>query len=180
MIKVMRYISQISEKPDLRSANNNVFQLKKILNSKIENFIKHYDIEKISNFDQSENQTEGDSPMEVKQHSTEEMNEEVKDVLVQTPSGKSSKSNLSSDSTNEVEKFLLNYHQKREGLKPETGHVSMTKSRDNTPSRMDNPPEYLVKNSPLKPRASFLKFDGSLSKSFKRKNYTREHSFNES
>lgn len=42
MIKVMKYIVSIHNKDDLRVPNNKIFQLKKILNSNIENFIKHY------------------------------------------------------------------------------------------------------------------------------------------
>lgn len=48
MIKLIKYLKYISKQPDMRSYNDQVFQLGKILNSRIESFIKYYDFEVIS------------------------------------------------------------------------------------------------------------------------------------
>jgi hypothetical protein len=61
MIKVIKYIQSISDRDDFRIPNNKVFQLKKILNSNIENFIKYYDFDKITDIAESENDDEDDS-----------------------------------------------------------------------------------------------------------------------
>jgi hypothetical protein len=65
MIKVMKYINAISDKEDVRVPNQKVFQLKKILNSKIENFIKYYSFEEYSQIDESSSENEKDDRMEV-------------------------------------------------------------------------------------------------------------------
>ena len=44
----MKYIVGIHNKEDLRIPNNRIFQLKKILHSNIENFIKHYSFDVMS------------------------------------------------------------------------------------------------------------------------------------
>jgi hypothetical protein len=54
LIKVIKYITDIHEKPDLRVPNNENFQLKKIFNSNIESFIKHYDFDLLSDFSQED------------------------------------------------------------------------------------------------------------------------------
>jgi len=43
MLRVARYLSQISYKKDIRSINDKVFQLKKIYDSHIESYISFYD-----------------------------------------------------------------------------------------------------------------------------------------
>ena len=45
---------------------------------------------------------------------------------------------------------------------------------------MDDPPDSIQNNSGSRHRNSFIKFDGSLSKSFKSKAISRENSYNES
>ena len=54
MIKVIKYIASIHDKEDLRVPNNKVFQLKKILNSNIECFIKHYNFDNISEVEEED------------------------------------------------------------------------------------------------------------------------------
>jgi CTD small phosphatase-like protein 2 len=54
LIKVVRYISSIHKKNDLRVPNNRIFNLKKILNSNIENFIKYYNFADISDYGSEE------------------------------------------------------------------------------------------------------------------------------
>lgn len=58
MIKVMKYINQIGDKDDVRIPNEKVFQLKKIYNSKIENFIKYYNFDIISEIDETDSSHE--------------------------------------------------------------------------------------------------------------------------
>lgn len=55
LIKVIRYINSIHSMDDLRVPNNRMFNLKKILNSNIENFIKYY-----TNEDNSDDEDEGE------------------------------------------------------------------------------------------------------------------------
>ena len=48
MIKVIRYLQHIHSHDDLRVENDKIFQLKKILNSNIDCFIKYYNFDVIS------------------------------------------------------------------------------------------------------------------------------------
>ena len=57
LIKVIRYLNRISKCPDLRIPNEKAFQLTKIYRSRIENFIKYYDFNKISD-DETNNTSE--------------------------------------------------------------------------------------------------------------------------
>jgi hypothetical protein len=45
---------------------------------------------------------------------------------------------------------------------------------------MDDPPDSLNKKAPSRHRNSFIKFEGSLGKSFKSKGLSRENSYNDS
>jgi hypothetical protein len=48
LIKLIKYLKHIHSKPNLRIYNDKIFQLRKILNSRIESFIKYYNIDVIS------------------------------------------------------------------------------------------------------------------------------------
>lgn len=54
MIKVIRYIESIHDKNDLRHPNTKIFNLKKIYNSNIENFIKYYNFDEFSDLEEEE------------------------------------------------------------------------------------------------------------------------------
>jgi hypothetical protein len=59
MIKVARYFAHIHESNDLREANEKAFSLKKILNSRIDCFIKYYNFDDISDLDDPDEDIEG-------------------------------------------------------------------------------------------------------------------------
>lgn len=67
MVKVIRYLSHIHDKYDLRVSNDRIFKLKKILNSRIDCFIKYYDFDILSDLDKEDEESEksdcDDSPL---------------------------------------------------------------------------------------------------------------------
>ena len=86
--------------------------MKKILDSKIENFIKHYDIEKISNFDKSDSPSEGDLELEPKKQTSYSPTDDFIEIEILTVSNKSSNSSL--DSKVDLDQYLCNYQSRRD------------------------------------------------------------------
>ena len=86
--------------------------MKKILDSKIENFIKHYDIEKISNFDKSDSLSGGDLELEPKKQTSNSPKDDFIEIEILTVSNKSSNSSL--DSKVDLDQFLCNYQSRRD------------------------------------------------------------------
>jgi Dullard-like phosphatase family protein len=62
LIKIIRYLKFVSGSEDMRVHNEKLFQLKKILNSNIESYIKYYDYELLSDKSVFFSSSEDDSP----------------------------------------------------------------------------------------------------------------------
>ena len=60
LIKVMKYVHELSKEENLRVANEGMFQLNKILESPIDKFIKYYSIDELSESDDDGNDFEDD------------------------------------------------------------------------------------------------------------------------
>ena len=65
MIKLIKYLKHIHKQEDIRDYNDNVFQLKRILASKIETFIQYYSLDKITEDDLDEDDFEEEEEEEM-------------------------------------------------------------------------------------------------------------------
>ncbi len=61
MVKLIKYIQGLSDKEDLRATNTSVFQLHKIYNTDIENFIQYYDFDNLMDEQSSSSSSERSS-----------------------------------------------------------------------------------------------------------------------
>lgn len=85
MIKLMKYVQSISDKEDMRNTNTEIFQLHKIYNTDIENFIEYYDFDNL--VDSSSSSSEEEKQEEVHKvedsdsdHAGEEEKKEISKV----------------------------------------------------------------------------------------------------
>jgi hypothetical protein len=67
MIKLIKYIQGISDKDDLRATNTSIFQLHKIYNTDIANFIEYYGFDNLvdKSSSSSDNSSNGDEEIKI-------------------------------------------------------------------------------------------------------------------
>ncbi len=59
LLKIAKYVKSISQEPDLMQVNERTFCLQKIINSNIEQFIKYYSFDELSEYSETDFEDDG-------------------------------------------------------------------------------------------------------------------------